>query len=332
MLATAQRTPLKDQTRFVQLGRATGTVINPGVQLPDGCAGVHPHLPGLVRHCGIRRPRARGMACRLTVGGPRPAPDRAAQWRSCWSFGRSGGAAACWLVGWSVRVVVLVGLGGATRATDKATRWGPTSVTIETPRSQLVTAAPGGADKLGVARAAARAPDGHRRLDQASWPAPRSERQTKSWSWTQTSSVPLGSDVDGAGSHQGREHVLAPYMLTVFLQNTSLPMISIEAAAADKAKARRLASAAVAVLKAESSHGGPLEELVKTNAGVLGLQPFVVTQVLPLTTKVVSSIDLPIKAIVGHCSCSRCGALARVCCRRAEGRGRRRLRRVAQPA
>jgi hypothetical protein len=31
-LATTQRTPLKDQTKLVQLGRATGTVINPGAR------------------------------------------------------------------------------------------------------------------------------------------------------------------------------------------------------------------------------------------------------------------------------------------------------------
>ena len=31
-LATTQRTPLKDQTRLVQLGRATGTVINPSAR------------------------------------------------------------------------------------------------------------------------------------------------------------------------------------------------------------------------------------------------------------------------------------------------------------
>jgi hypothetical protein len=31
-LATTQRTPLKDQTRLVQLGRATGSVINPSAR------------------------------------------------------------------------------------------------------------------------------------------------------------------------------------------------------------------------------------------------------------------------------------------------------------
>src|SRR5947207_5283899 len=44
-------------------------------------------------------------------------------------------------------LLVLVGLGGATGAT-KTTSVGSTSVTIDTPRSQLVTVAPAGAQSL----------------------------------------------------------------------------------------------------------------------------------------------------------------------------------------
>ena len=44
-------------------------------------------------------------------------------------------------------VVVLVALGGATRATTRRSV-GSTRVTIDTPRSQLVTVAPGGAASL----------------------------------------------------------------------------------------------------------------------------------------------------------------------------------------
>ena len=89
----------------------------------------------------------------------------------------------------------------------------------------------------------------------------------------------------------------APYVLTVFLRDDSLPVISIEASAPDRAGATGLADAAVAVLGSEASPGGHFTSLIVTGGQGFRLQAFVVDQVSPVRVKLVSSIALPVKAI-----------------------------------
>ena len=94
--------------------------------------------------------------------------------------------------------------------------------------------------------------------------------------------------------------VAAPYVLTPYLPNTSLPVITLEAAGPDAAGARRLATAAVAVLRSEApSDSRRFVSQVLTNAGNLRLQPFVVDQVSPVQVKLVATSSLPLKAIGG---------------------------------
>lgn len=207
-------------------------------------------------------------------------------------------------------LVVLVGLGGATPAT-KSSSVGSTSVTLDTPRSQLVTAAPAGAETL-------------------QWRASLLEHLMSTDASTKQLAERLGVpphkvlvvDSDLAdplvatsmaqASAKAAADVLAPYMLTVFLGNPSLPVISIEADAPTRASARRLATAAVGVLQSEASPAGTFSSTVKTNGGHLARQPFVVTRTSPVRVKVVTSTSLSLKPIaaallvfVGWCIAGR---------------------------
>jgi hypothetical protein len=92
----------------------------------------------------------------------------------------------------------------------------------------------------------------------------------------------------------------APYVLTVSLPKDSLPIISIDTAAPDRAGAVRLAHAAVDVLKAQASLGGSYESLIKTDsADAPRLQRFVVDQVAPVHVKRVAGSQPPMKALGG---------------------------------
>jgi hypothetical protein len=90
---------------------------------------------------------------------------------------------------------------------------------------------------------------------------------------------------------------VAPYVLTAFMKNDSLPLISIEAAAPDAAGAKRLADAALALLASRAFRGGAFESQIATGAAVFRLQPFVVSQVAPVRVKTVPASVLPLKAI-----------------------------------
>ncbi|HEY3946765.1 MAG TPA: hypothetical protein VGL78_16175 [Solirubrobacteraceae bacterium] len=191
-------------------------------------------------------------------------------------------------------VVVFVALGGATRATTSSV--GSTSVTIDTPRSQLVTVAPAGAASL-------------------QWRAPLLEHLMATGASTKQLahrigvspdkvlvvdsdlSVPLVATSMAQAAGKAASEALAPYTLTVFLQNTSLPVISIEADAPARAGAKRLANAAVGVLRSEASPPGTFSSTVETNAGHLARQPFVVTQISPVRMKALTSTSLALKHI-----------------------------------
>ncbi len=103
---------------------------------------------------------------------------------------------------------------------------------------------------------------------------------------------------------------VAPYALTVFDENDSLPVISIEAAAPDRSHAQRLAEAAVAVLESQASPGGPVTFRSRahlaprrrnlhrgTDGKVSRLQAFVVGQIAPVRVKLLPATALPLQAI-----------------------------------
>ena len=93
--------------------------------------------------------------------------------------------------------------------------------------------------------------------------------------------------------------VAAPYVLTTFIPNNAVPLISIEAAGPDRAAATRLAEAAVAVLQSQApTNDRRFTSQVITDAGVLRRQPFVVSQVATVRSKLVTVSSLSTKAIV----------------------------------
>jgi hypothetical protein len=91
----------------------------------------------------------------------------------------------------------------------------------------------------------------------------------------------------------------APYVVTVGVVDTGLPMISIEAAAPDRRGAARLAEATVAVLETYASPKGRYRSLIKTGGGAPAtFQPFVVRPIGDVRVKTVKAAALPIKAVV----------------------------------
>lgn len=194
-----------------------------------------------------------------------------------------------------VALVVALAAGGST-PTSSAVAW--TRVTLDTPTSQLVKSAPGGASTLPwraslvahllgtdaaqrqLARQLGVRPDQvvvvDRALADPKVPASMPDRAAEAAAVT-----------------------VAPYVLSVYLRNPMLPLISVEAAAPDRAAAERLAAAAVAVLKSQGSPGGRYASPVETGGGVAQtLQAFVVEQVAPVRAKTVTASALPMKAVV----------------------------------
>jgi hypothetical protein len=191
-------------------------------------------------------------------------------------------------------IAALVGLGGTKSVTTtSATAW--TRVTLDTPDSQLVTAAPAGAGSLAwrasllshlmasesvtaaIARRLGVSPDQVSVIDP-------------------TLALPLIDTDTAAAATKVDSSIFTPYVLTAYADG-QIPVISLTAAAADTAGAKRLAEAAVSVLESESSPRGPVKSLIPTDVGVLGRQPFVISQVSPLDVQLVPSSSLPKKPI-----------------------------------
>jgi hypothetical protein len=192
-------------------------------------------------------------------------------------------------------VAILVALGGTKPITTRsAVAW--TSVALDTPKSQLVEVAPTGAGTL-------------------SWRASLLAHLLATQTTTQELAQRLGVDADQvmvvdpalaqplvptamaqAAATAASDNV-APYVLTAFVENSSLPIISLEAAAPSLVAAQRLADAGAAVFEAQASPGGRFVSPIATNAYNFSLQPFVVRQVAPVRVEVVNSTALPMKAI-----------------------------------
>jgi hypothetical protein len=89
----------------------------------------------------------------------------------------------------------------------------------------------------------------------------------------------------------------SPYVLTAYLQNESLPMITLEAAAPDLDGAKRLIAAGVAYLGTQASEKGTYTSPILTGAGKNELEPFTVQQTAPARAQLVVSDKGPVTAI-----------------------------------
>jgi hypothetical protein len=196
----------------------------------------------------------------------------------------------------AVAALAMVAFVGSSQASSSGFAW--TRVGLDTPKSQLVKSAPSGADtlpwrasllihlmgtdtvqrqlaeRLGV------------RLDEVAVVDP-------------VLAVPhiVASMPKRAAETAG--FTVAPYVVTMNLRNSSLPIISVEAVAPDRAGAARLARAAAAVLEQQSSTTPiPYRSKIKTGGGApLTTQPFLVERVAPVRTKAIKEIALPAKQL-----------------------------------
>jgi hypothetical protein len=172
-----------------------------------------------------------------------------------------------------------------------------THVTLDTPTSQLVESAPPGADTLpwrasllthlmqtdasqrAVAQRLGVNPSQVTIIDRA-FAAPVS---------------PTSMPLDAADAALVTS---APYVVTVGVVDTVLPVISIEAAGPDRRGAARLAEATVAVLESYAVSPGRYRSLIKTGGGApAAFQPFVVRPIGAVRVKAVKATALPIKAV-----------------------------------
>jgi hypothetical protein len=78
----------------------------------------------------------------------------------------------------------------------------------------------------------------------------------------------------------------APYVLSVYLPNGGLPIISIEAYGPDRNGARRLAAAAASFLESESSPSGHR-----------GVQPFIIESAAPVHAKTLKDDSGPLRSV-----------------------------------
>ena len=224
----------------------------------------------------------------------------------------------------------LVALGGTKPVTNKgAFAW--TRVAVDTPKSQLVDAAPNGVDTLtwraelltDLLGTDAATQDIGRLLGVKA-------KQVRVVS--PNLSVPVIATAMPQEASKVASRSVAPYTLTVALVNdvvpaiTELPVITIAAAAPDPAGARRLAAAAVALLESESQPSGTFSSHIATGVGGFKFQPFKVQQVAPTRVGLVSSSSRPLKpiaaSIVIFALWVACGLAMRRHRRRIRARGR----------
>lgn len=200
-------------------------------------------------------------------------------------------------VGIALALAAFVALGGTTPvSTPNAVAW--TGVTLDTPQSQLVAVAPPGASSL-VSRASL--------LTHLMTTAAATQALARQIGVGADQLIVVDADLatpivptamaQAASTAASRD--VAPYTLTVFVETDSLPVISIEAAAPDRAGAERLADAAVTVLQSQASPGGRFTSQIATGGKVFARQPFVIDEVAPVRVKALPSTALPIKAIGG---------------------------------
>jgi hypothetical protein len=199
------------------------------------------------------------------------------------------------LAGAVVAIALAVALGKPPTGSS-AVAW--TRVTLDTPKSQVVESDPRGADSLpwraalmvhlmstdeSVRELARRV--GVRPEDVAVVDPALAEPQVPA-------SMP-------AGAAEAASFTVAPYVLTIYVRVTQLPMINIEAAAPDRDGAKRLAEAAVDIFEGESSPTEtPYTSRILTGGGAaLKYQTYVIEAVAPVRSKEILSGGSPTKQI-----------------------------------
>ena len=203
---------------------------------------------------------------------------------------------------WERRVVLLAALALAIAA---AIAIGPapkavsgiawTRVALDTPSSQLVDTAPKGADSLSwrasLLMHEMATDQTQRRL--ASTLGVRPDEVAVVDPMLEQPEVPASLPEKASDA---AAVTAAPYVLTVEMRNSSLPVIALEATALDAAGAKRLADAAVDVLESRAGREGTYRSLVPAG-GTRKYQPFRVEDVAEVRVKNVSKSELPLKAM-----------------------------------
>jgi len=198
-------------------------------------------------------------------------------------------------VGAVVALALLIGMGGTRPLTTKsAVAW--TTVALDTKKSQLVDVAPSGGSTLAWRAAllgdlmmtTRTQQDIARRMGVSSDQVLVSDGDL---------SLPLVPTAMANAAANAATDPTAPYMLSVFTKDNTLPVISINATAMTATGATALAKAAVAELQTHASPGGTFSSKIVTGTRGFELQPLVVNQVSPTRVKVLTSSSLPTKAI-----------------------------------
>jgi hypothetical protein len=194
-------------------------------------------------------------------------------------------------------IAVFIGLGGTTPVVSStAVAW--TRVVLDTPKTQLVAANPVGADSLAW-RASLLA---HLLGTQASTNAIAQRLGVPGYQVQfadPTLATPQVQTLAAVAATQEGSLTFAPYVLSASEPNDSLPLISIEAVALNRAAAINLANAAVAQLQSQASRGGSFRSRVVTGGTGLWIQPFVVTPVAPVREAPITTSSLSTKAVGG---------------------------------
>jgi hypothetical protein len=185
---------------------------------------------------------------------------------------------------WRRRIAVVLGVVAAVPVLIDGGRGAPSSggvastrVALDTPRSQLVNAAPAGADSLGWRASLLAhlvAADATKRMIASLAGIPPARVAVVD----PTLAVPAVPASLPKGASEATAAATAPYVLSVYESDGSLPIIAIHAAAPDRAAAARLAGATATVLESESSP-----------ADTPAVQPFTVERVAPIHARTVVS-------------------------------------------
>jgi hypothetical protein len=198
-------------------------------------------------------------------------------------------------VGAVMALALLIGMGGTTPVTTRfAVAW--TTVALDTQKSQLVDAAPSGGSTLAWRAAllgdlmmtSRSTQDIARRIGVPSDQVLVTESDL---------TLPLVPTAMANAAANAATDPTAPYMLSVFTKDDTLPVISLNATATTPAGATGLANAAVAEMQTRASPGGTFSSRIVTGTKGLELQPLVINQVSPTRVKVLTSSSLKTTAI-----------------------------------
>jgi hypothetical protein len=191
-----------------------------------------------------------------------------------------------------VAIAIALGL-GSPPPTTSAVAW--TRVSLDTRTSQLVETTPRGADSLPWRASLMRhlmATDAMQRQLAQRLGVPPDQVQVVDPILAEPkvpASLPLRA-AEAAGVSA------APYVLTVAMKNSSLPILSLEGAAPDPSRAKRLVEAAVQGLEAQAPSDGKYSSPIET-VGSPWFEPFLVQDVTPVRAKTVVTHDPPIKSV-----------------------------------